>query len=284
MSKRRKKRIRKIKTNYPKKIIINTNKNNFLNNQNYIFWNFEKRKLLNKFFLESSFKNFKKKLFFISNSFIKNIFLYLFYPISISTSFEKNFFLRNAYITPSILLTGIIFTILWISTNNNKTIIIWFFSLLFYIITNILYIIFFKNNKKILKIKYPQDYNFLHITKLDDINLNYLKWKIFPLSIFFIFSNQFDYIFKQSELIWMTLFFSLIFIIIYFRLLNIFFLPFIFTYYFIYNILLYIKYIIIWLKWYNFIKKTSYSNISKSFYILEENYAENQYYKLEIKK
>ncbi len=238
---------------------------NFRNNQNYVLWKAEKKKLLSKFFIE-------KNILFLHN--LDN-WLFSFFTITI---------IYSIFISIYIYLFLIKFV-------NNFIQDKYIFILLYIIILLLTYIIInlFLNYKKIKKYntlklenyflnkKIPLE-NFLifYIITLLFVTkyffMNFLEWKIFIL-YFFIFSFIFVLLFYFLKKI------KFLSTILKIKFIKILFLPIYLSFSIIYSFFTFIYiFLINWTKWYKIIKKTFMRKLLTKFYIPNNNFAENNFY------
>jgi len=252
--------------------ILKNHNNNFLNNQNYIFWKTEKKKLLNKFFIE----NFKNKI-------------YLFLTKIDFTLSKVNS--DNIYIIYVIFIWMVIYLL--------------YFPILYFIILLITFIISF--TIQIYTLKVPVNYK-IKIIQLNDyfidnskssismniilllIGLLIISW----IPVFFIdYFNNYFWINLDVLVLWflgviapVSIFYFYRFykylnktILIKLKLLNIILFPF-----FICLIMIYWFYSLLLIfifnsdKKYRFLKLNSLTNLFKEFNIINIDYAKNKNY------
>ena len=236
---------------------IDFNKN-ILNNQNYILWKTEKKKLLSKFFVES---------------FIKTILLFFVKKDSI---FEKeNKLYSNIWGVMFIIYLFIFFY--WLIVSNY--ILLFSFWILFLFLS---YIIF-----SIIEVKKET----ISFREYFFVKGKFSFWFIFLsfISIFFWWIFMFYIgLFNYVAFYYIILFFLLIFLyekwLSKIKITNLLSFPFIILIVFLNIIYSLIKsFLFKWIKWYFFTKTKPITNILSKFKYLNKNYAENKYYKIEQK-
>ena len=232
---------------------------NFLNNQNYILGNSEKKKLLSKFFWERNVHNmftfFWKMDSFFYNLFNKsyNWYLSLFIFIGFITTIWILFYLWSLKILFSFIFLSIIFFLYKINNHNSTFLItsiiiisiIWFFSwlTLFVSIINVIDIGIFSITFK-----------------------NFIYFGIIPSCLLTLV-----YFFYKTKLA-------------YIKILNIIIFHFILLYQLFYLIFSFIfVFLIRWFKWFLFYKKFPEKDILKKFVSIKNDSAENSLYKVKIK-
>lgn len=223
-------------------------KNNFLNNQNYILWKSEKRRLLSKFFAEYFIHSYNNILKYINKKLPNWLLIYLsiYSVIFIFIPLFKWFF-KNPI--SSILFSSVI----------------------------IFYTLFLFKDYKIFKwfhFKYSKN-NYFLISKYSYIHL-FFKY----IFIVFVFFNIL--FFNTPLLFLLSLFISFIFLFLdFFKLIIfpivIFLFILIYSYQYIYMIIFKGE------KWYLFIKYTPLSNYFKRFNFDKKRAVENEYYEIKEK-
>jgi len=232
---------------------------NFLNNQNYILGQTEKKKLLSKFFVD----NFLLSLFIIINN-IKN---------------------RIDFVTLwlCIIPFTIIFPILVIYFNINPFI----FSFLYLVWIFILSIIFSKE-------KYKEKITNIYFKKFfisDKVNLFTLLTLSSLILVWLIVFSSKTLNYPSYYLYWLFLviilwifFYKKVLLLLKINIIQIIFIPFyiIFLLAKIIYSFIYV-FIIKWIKWYSFIKNIPNTKFLNKFDELDKYSAENEYYKIKVK-
>ncbi len=246
-------------------------KKNFLNAQNYILWKTEKKKLLSKFFVEKFLKifyDFLAKLSFYFNEYIW-IFILLF-----------------IYIIVNIIPFYII--------NDNDSLQVLFYNWLMLTSFFLLYWLYYFKKICIIKKYNKKQYKILNIKDYFFTKENNIYFPIFFISIYIISFLDF---FSENDLLrtWFSFLSILLWFLFYYKLkrfniakikfLSILFLPIlllIFPFIFLYSTIY--VFLIKWIKWYKFLKYKPQTKFLEKFEKLEKNFAENKFYKVEIKK
>ncbi len=252
---------------------------NFRNNQNYILWKSEKKKLLWKFFWESSLN----RIFYYISYVRHNILVWIIYFL---------YFLLYFIISYLIWIT--ILSLLNLFNSVNWVLLVSIFSFFISI-----YASYNSNKRKIFKIKYInyfKDYFFIrwrykNIWK-NNLHIIFADWQIGLIEIlinwiitFFIFIKlliiYIYYINIFSFSIWLIL---LVFFIIYVNIILTIISPLVFLYIWLTYLYWFIyTFLIKRLSWYNFIKKVPEQNILKKFKTLNNTWAENDIYKIKVR-
>ncbi len=259
-------------------------KNNFLNNQNYILWKTEKKKLLSKFFIQKSIK----KIYEI---------LTLFYYYSVVIFF-------------------ILFWFFWVSELIKKngfsnSIILLFFMIIFFFWSQYLFK-FWKKDFFIQRKEINSFYNFLFIRDI----FYFLQYPILIFSVFIPYFKKIkikkNHIKKESKVDILKLFYTFLYpfilfivsvifwlfwldnwiyifllLLVFFYFINIFsfiILPFfIITVFFITIYWLIYSFVFKWINWYRFLKAKP--NVKKIWIFIElkTNFWKNKFYKISLK-
>ena len=246
---------------------------NLLNNQNYILWKTEKKKLLSKFFVEKNILFIQIFLYKLDQIVEKHKIMILYFSFSglgmIPLYFLSNFFYLK-YLTEGFYL------FLWYFVSSFISVIS--FTLYFYIFDN--------------KIYWDK---FISIKSFKSYLMNKQMWFIWLfvfIALLFISLSWFGLLFEDIKMWLILLFWWLIsFWFIYsirwifrLKLLNIIFLPvfiIIELFLLIYNLFKF--FIFKWVKWFNITKLEPKTSLINKFSRIYRNYAENKYYKIQQK-
>ncbi len=237
---------------------------NLLNNQNYILWNIEKKKLLSKFFIEKNFRQALSILNLVSNVI---------------------FNWKSLFLAPIVIYIYLYFHLIRIeSMKVFFWIILWIFSLIFFIT-------FWFQDKKINKHKISKIKDFF-LKKWTNANAVFVLWFIkllifYPLLIFLLASTIRSVFIPDivKSLIFIVVFIWGLFILLRINLLNTLLFPFLVV------IGLWIAmfstvyiFIIKWISWYYIIKYYPWTKFLDKFKKFNKSYAESNYYRIELKK
>ena len=234
---------------------------NLFNNQNYILWKTEKKKLLSKFFVEFHYNKILK----ILNYFYNIIF---------------NWYLL--FLVPIIIYYFLFSTLKDIPSQIFYWVILWIFSLIFFIYFFFIWSSSNKHNYKSIK-------EFL-FKKWSNLNVVFILWFIkVSLYYFFIMTYLIDFL-KMIGAWEVFTFFSFIislfwwiFFMININLLNLFLFPFLLIYIIFYWSINYIKIFFKKNNMYRIIKHTFKVHLLKKFDKIDKKSAENKYYKIQQK-
>lgn len=232
---------------------------NFLNNQNYILWKTEKKKLLSKFFVEKIFLFLINFLYYFTQVFIFVLaptLILLIFSFFIFPSFNPYYFF---------VFCTLFFTIfIYIQLSKEK----------FYTKIDLKKLFYSKNYFSLILVLFILIFLFILPYWLNSwiyySSFNsYLPyfWYYYPLLIilFLYFSKYTFKIFKINYAL--IIFFPFILLLSIF----IYFLSFIYIF------------LLKWINWYKIIKKEPKAKFLEKFKKIEKNYAENKYYKIKLK-
>ena len=240
-------------------------KKNFLNNQNYILWKTEKKKLLSKFFIEKNIKN-----------------IYLFFSKINILFTEKN---KNLASFSIVSFAFVYASIMSMYTG-------WFFiSILFIIVIIFIINIFIINNLSIGKneLTVKNFYSYFFIKKWYTLSWIVILLVTFMFIILFLgivinISSLILFVFLFLILIWVLLFFGVKFKLNKLKWFNLIIFPLVILYQLILSIFIFIYiFFIKWVNWYSFIKQKPNSWLLKKFKKIRKNSASNEFYKIELK-
>ncbi len=274
-------------------------KNNFLNNQNYILWKTEKKKLLSKFFVENSIKNIFSiltKIYNIINEYLVKILIFSLFIFFIVVIFK--IYWISLYLLIFIFLIFLAY-LSYKSGIKKRT----YSSNYSYLWKSSFYLP--KKTEKIFSITNFKSY-FLYwdISKEKWTSYNFFyssednKWErnMITMKIFLIFPAIYSPIYTYdaffvgkvsiSLFLWLNIFFLSIYVyfIFRFKVINTLLFPFLFIYIlFIFIISIINIFLLKWINWYNFIKNTPEKNILKKFDTINKKFAQNKFYEIKIK-
>ena len=246
---------------------------NLLNNQNYILWKAEKKKLLSKFFIEKNLKN----IFNILNKFNNVIFSWKYFFLLPGIVFILSFI----FLTNDALKNGFLI-IIWLITSILTIWMIYFIN-----------IVWFKNN-----ISWIKNFKDFFFKKGNNQDVEFILWWIkfiLWMILFFYFVLNLSAIwilFWITELTYFVFLFLFVFCIIFmvfflsFNLLNtIVFLLILLWYLMLVWIVSFIyTFLFKWDKWYIFIKYKPITQFLEKFKNIESKSAKNIYYEINEKQ
>ena len=222
---------------------------NFFNNQSYILWKTEKKKLLWKFFVDRNFYVFLKVLNVLSKVVSSKIFVTIFY------------FVFMYFVRVSLSLNGL--------NAMTEYIYFWFFFWC------ILFIFYFMHEKS----KWIKDIKDFLISRLRWKRLFFFKFLPLLIITLLLLPKDISFFLLVISIIIFPIFLSFINVI---NLLSL--IVFILPYSILSSLFSFIYvYVLKWIKWYNFIKIKPEKNILKKYDIIENDNAENDIYKIKVR-